>query len=186
MPSARWGYRFKWEAAFTVAEDDVNYIHQATVTLTNAQIKALPTTAVTIVAAQGANKIILPAFVFIALSMEAGNEYDAPNANSYLTVTPPPLSYVANDSGEGLTALTNFLSTTPVATLYLTPDQSISATWGFVTYTQVLSTLVNLPLEIIIENLGVNLTGGNSANTMRATAVYNVIDTTTGLLVATA
>jgi hypothetical protein len=56
-------------------------IQSATVTLTNAQILTLPTLGVTVVAAQGANTVILPVSGFIVLDSSAGAYTGGTNAS---------------------------------------------------------------------------------------------------------
>ena len=61
---------------------NTNYLCKADIALTNAQIIALPTTPITVVAAPGANKILIPWTAFLHLTWVA--DYTNIDASSQL------------------------------------------------------------------------------------------------------
>lgn len=150
-------------------------ILSATVTLTDAQVKALPTTAVQVLAAQGAGILTLaadalafPAVVELGATNVAYTNVD-PTA-TWQFVNPQPgggwsISYLAHDaltygpSGGG----------TPVTTICA--EGTHSGTGAAINEGG-----ENQPLMFQILNgaLG-NLTGGNAANTCRITVYYMLL-----------
>lgn len=177
--------------------DDVgggSLIHQATVELTDAQIKALPTTAVEIMAAPGAGKVILASFGVFKMDMAVGGAYTNRNAvdpgasiqvgyggneNESLLVTFPELL-----SGALISLLTNegldyFYILTPIVAWPVAG----AAAFPFPANVSVVGSS-NQPLTIKAFNQGDgDFTGGDPANTLRVTVEYRILDTATGLFV---
>lgn len=157
-------------------------LHQEPVLLNNTQIKALPTTRIEVVAAPGANKILLPLSAVLVLT--AGTGYGNINADDYLTLSHDDgnvdkMSYCRNETAL-FTQLTSFLSGN--RTLFLVPsaahDASASALCSFSNST---ASLVNKNLVLSTSGLEVDWTGGDPANTLRVSVSYMVLDVITGL-----
>lgn len=166
----------------------------ATVTLTNAQIKALPTTPFTIVAAPGAGKILWPKNTLLLFN------YTAPYTNIngvsglYASITGLTGSTVVqNDSSlnavsgrgfydptTGITLLSEFLAPVVDVGMMLTypfTDSRGAANWdGPLTYVFGSATVANQPLQLQLNNSGSgDLTGGNAANTLMVVTEYTEI-----------
>jgi hypothetical protein len=155
-------------------------VHQATVLLTDAQIKALPTTAVEIVAAPGANLLIVPPAAlgsagFISLSLDWSSDYTNVNAAAKIRVILGGGHHVdyAEDSffrwGQDVIYLLETLGGGSVAGGY-GPNNP--------------SNIVNQPVYFDVTNASDgNFTGGDASNTLRVSVSYLILDTTTGLFV---
>lgn len=154
----------------------VQTVYSASVTLTDAQIKALPTTPVELVAAPGAGKILLILSAFMLLDTSAG-AYTNVNAaatggvdiggayGNFMQVLDPAGLVPAL---EGTDVLAFKLDTA----VYISGDQVYN---NVAAYT--VGDYVNTPIIIDLENSSDgNFTGGNAANTLKVTALYTIID----------
>jgi len=134
----------------------------ATVTLTDAQIKALPSGNVEIIAAPGTGKYLYVNQVAFALNI----------VGAYTNVTiniPPQLWYKTSEVGIVDSTLDDFAFTTPdkYGTLLNTYPQGYFAS----------ADIENRAIELNISNTGAgNFTGGNAANTLKVTVYYVVVD----------
>jgi hypothetical protein len=140
-----------------------------TVTLTDAQIKALPTSAVEVIPAPGAGKYIVVLNTFVALNTSAGAYGNLSGATCKLflnySVAEDPITQPADENSD-LFFGTAAVSYTPLATI------GSNNAWSFI-----MNNLVNDAVELGLDNAGAGaLTGGNAANTMTVTVVYIVID----------
>lgn len=157
-------------------------LHQAVVTLTDAEIKASPTTPIVVVAAQGADTIIIPVSV-VAVLDSAGGAYtnlDVTGMRAYLSIATSPLStlYFELDLGAFGSAAADSVLLGGLAMSIVT---STAAGW---TWPSDVATLANVPLVLKMDNGGSgDLTGGDAANTLQITVAYLTYDTTTGMFV---
>lgn len=157
-------------------------ILSATVALTNAQILALPTTGIQIIAAPGSGFRIN----FIQATLTAkftGGAYTGASAVSssiqLVNGDGKTLSnYIANDNGVAIpfAYLTTFLdNTNKVATLVpFSETTDVAADWGNLAYVETAITSENKSLVINAANGAVNFGGGNAANTLSVKVLYTV------------
>lgn len=161
------------------------YVRVTTVTLTDAQIKAWPTTPLEGIAAPGAGKFlsVLGGRVYSSIGADAG--YDDLDADADLTIRvqggSPELASIANVSGEA-TDLSLLLGSNSFACWILPPlgaDPLITG-WGTrpgtVAFTA--ASAENKPVLLVLSNGG-DLTGGDPANALVVVLSYLVLDATT-------
>lgn len=174
-------------------------INTAIVPLTDAQIKALPTTPITLVAAPSAGSWVKILGGSIVINNTAG-AYTNINANAGLFIMPQGVfawlvQPIVNDTTPtpNVTQLTTLLNThtfkqvVPLVVPYSISDADASATpqnWvlsaglnsGTVADVGIGTASVDgLAVELSIDNVGSgNLTGGNAANTGKVTLYYTV------------
>lgn len=159
-------------------------IHQASVELTDAQIKALPTTGVQIVASPGANKMIVP--VVGVLHTNAVWIADYGNINSGASIA------IKLGATNALLALHQPVSSSvssllagggPDGTVVVMPQQFQGgavynpAGFGGIAGTYD-SDVINQSLSISASNAG-DFTGGHYLNTMSVTVAYFIFNTAT-------
>ncbi len=148
---------------------------------TDANVKALPTTPLTFVAAQGANTWARLVGLTLNADFSAG-AYTNVNAAAYMFAEyaggSPEIAgyYIPNDSGVSLTKLTTFLGANDYV-LHMGPYVETYETsgWGAIPTIHARANIVNVGIRLTINNGGSgNLTGGNAANTLTATPYYLV------------
>jgi hypothetical protein len=131
--------------------------YEKTVTLSDDQIKALPTTPVEILAAPGANKV----FSFISATMLLNS------SAIYSNVAGAAVQFRLSAGGQ------NFAS-------YLVADNSLDTDTGIFQFnfdaTAFGEVLSNRAVELELVNpLNGDLTGGNAANTLTVSVIYKII-----------
>lgn len=156
--------------------DGVVVVRSASVTLTDAQIKALPTTPVEIVPAPGAGKTLLFIRGYAFLTLAA--VYTNVNAEStgVMATGTGGLQSAQTPMGDG-----NWLDV-GVGTFFghitacHVDGYPLAATPGEVVG-GLLSNVTNTPMQFVVANASDgNYTGGNAANTLKISALYTVID----------
>ncbi len=154
-----------------------------TITLTDAQIKALPTTPITVVAAAGASTLIQPQFAYLFAKTSAG-AYTNINAAGSLTLAVSGyggMGFVPNDASITAGSKTRLTDLLGSATNHQTQLSAYFDTegvdgWGPVGVVQTMTSGVNQPLQVTLSNGGSgNLTGGNAANTLTVVVTYVVV-----------
>lgn len=158
---------------------------RARVVLTDAQVKALPTTPIALVAAPGSGYVLHPTTVTMRSSFAAG-AYTNVNAAAWMSAvlgsSQDIMSSIANDASitnaaAGTTMLTSFLGVTP-RRVTLVPRQHTENVneWGeLAPIAFAVSAVDNVGLNLIIDNNGGGaLTGGNAANTLTVIVTYLV------------
>lgn len=153
----------------------VNLIKQATVTLTDAQIKALPTSSATIIAAQGEDRVILPIVGFMRLKADGGAYVVSQGYQHQFALNVGSLPALAGPwTNEMLESTTRYAFLHSV----LIPDGN------------------DPPLTMLTDNLdggvaneaailnasngGADFTGGHAANSLTITVGYLVMNTLSG------
>jgi hypothetical protein len=143
------------------------------VTLTDADIKALPTTPFEIVAAV-AGKIILPLFLVLQVDTSAG---------AYTNITAGVGQFIRGIVGTDMTARALNSGTLGAAAQVLANLPSIQEADAtpptvnrFYAVLKDPAALTNVALELKSDNAAGNFTGGNAANTMKVRAYYQLVD----------
>jgi hypothetical protein len=160
--------------------------HQATVTLTNAQIKALATedNYIEIVPAAGANQLIVPSTAVIITNFGVGYGGVATSASLYVGWPYTPLGGVINLVGV-YTDLTGVLADTTAGAFTLLTLGLAKILGGASSLLSVPGYTVNpkpnLPLVIAGTDASPAWTGGDAANTLTVSVLYSVLDVTTGV-----
>lgn len=174
--SAASGFPAAIQAVFTgLYSPDGGSLLSATVTLTDAQIKALPTTPIEVVAAPGAGKIVIPTQAVLYFDFTA--QYTNINVAAYLGVlqngSSGLLSLLNEAIGSGVSTFLQY-GEDAVATLTQPRILQSSAIAGHVNPA---SDMVNTSLRVeAFNDTDGNFTGGNAANTIKVTVYYIVVD----------
>jgi hypothetical protein len=176
--------------ALSSASDDggVGAVKVRSTQLTNAQVKALPTAAVQLLPAPGADLLVVVHAVYLLADLAA--PYDAIPDHSNLQVsttnnTVASLYDNAAVAGAVLTALLTgslFGSSPTYPTrigFLLGPNYPVDADWGAIVPVPVVRNdvvTVNQPLTVYMSGPGLtDLTGGDAANTLSVRVWYSVV-----------
>lgn len=149
-------------------------VFKATVILTDAQIKALPTTPVEIVAAQGVGKGIIPFYVIFASHIVA--DYNATIAvDASLAIITDNLLEADAQVVSTLLRPNAFVADDKFS--FMMPALNIGEVVGAMSIIRQ-GPITNDPLTVSMYNGDpiVNLTGGNAANTLKVVTLYAIID----------
>lgn len=148
----------------------------ATVTLTDTQIKGLPTaTYVELVPAPGAGFMVVP--LMLRAYAKIVTPYTGINADAYANPHTADwsydvMSYLTNGNGTGLTLLSDFLGVAgtniwqPLVYAFGSGAYGVSFTtdWGLVNRIQDIAPAVNQPFIVFFDNVGADFTGGAAGN----------------------
>jgi len=178
-----WQQMERTRANFVTLED-LALIKHAQVTLTDAQVKALPTTPVTLIAAPGSGLTIVPLQGILRATCTAGAYTNINATICNLAVywlgdfNAWPLAGVVNDSSASpspgkvttlLGSASKHIAILPAYTDNYTNNWNLPPIIGDSTYE-------NKAIAIAVDNNGSsNFTGGNSANTLRVDVIYLVL-----------
>ncbi len=158
-------------------------VRRATVTLTDAQVKALPTTPFSLVAAPGSGLLLVPHQIILMVNTNAAIYTNINAASSIwagLGSAAMLSSLIANDAGVSVADVTAFIGTAGKwATMLRWPfedNRGDANGWGPMAYIYDYSAAnTNTALTLQMDNAGSgNLTGGNAANGLRAIVLYSI------------
>lgn len=159
------------------------FLHKADVVLTDAQIKALPTTAIDLIAAPGAGIIILPLDTVMVFKN---------SATAYTNISPDAFlstqingtrvsSFMGNDTLlSSVNQFSTFFNSTGALLhrLIYPPSDPFGAAdgWEMMMFSIGSDANANQPLQIKINNAALgNLTGGNAGNKILVSTTYRLI-----------
>lgn len=152
----------------------------ASTTLTNAQILALPTTPITVLAAAGANMSTVVDYVVVQANF-TGGAYTNVDTDGFMALFYNTniqwSNYLANSVADSLTFLSVFLDNTGKRVVFreYQDDADPANDWGPLVSVATGVAFNNQALSISIDNDGSgNLTGGNAANSMVVRVSYRI------------
>ena len=173
-----------WVAMASASASGAGNVRKGTpVVLTDAQIKALPTTPITVLAAPGAGLVNLPLWWTLKADFSAG-AYTNIDAAAYASIEwagiPTQASgYIANDAGSDpvLAGMTTFFGSATdwyhILRPYQYQTEPASDEWGHFSSILAIGNIDNEVLRLTINNGGSgNLTGGNGSNSLEIVSYH--------------
>lgn len=159
-------------------------IRQATVALTDAQVKTLPTAGVTLVAAPAAGQVLIPVLAVARLAWVA--DYTNINAAAILSVASLGPTTLAPLNEADISGVSGLLAAGDTASALFTPNLIIPAsatdTLG-ASNSGFGDSVLASALVLSADNAGGgNFTGGNAGNALRVTVAYYVLTLASGIL----
>lgn len=161
--------------------DDAVVVRRKSITLTDAQIKALPTTPIQIIAAPGAGLVLVPFYAWWYVN--GSDNYASINALARVGVGyAGTLSCVLTQFREAGGEVSNLLANGASHHAFLPPDIKQYDSGGGVLRSSGIGQfqdepgVTNTALEVFAVNpTDGNFTGGNAANSIKVTVLYAVI-----------
>jgi len=153
----------------------------ASVILTDADIKALPTTPFELIETPGTDKRIalVNADLYIDASAGAYTNINAESSGALRIGTNDISSYFTSDSGPTGTRLADFLGNAAIKQATLLPASVPDIVSGWMNLPNIISaadSLLDEPLELYVDNdTSGDFTGGNVANSLKITVAYLVL-----------
>lgn len=139
---------------------DISHVRRSVTVIADANIKALPTTTIVVVPAQGADRVIIPLFATLSLDWVA--DYTNINIGSSLSIVYP-------DYGAALQGLEGG---TPAA-LFAGGEDALAIFSLTEAQAAIRSAFANIPLELELDNAAAgDLTGGDAGNVLTVTVYY--------------
>lgn len=170
-----------WVAMASASSNSGNLKRGTPVTFTDAQIKTLPTTTPTVLAAGGSGIMRLPTHFIVRANFAAG-AYTNISAESYLRMkyggVADGTEYIINSAitTPVMTSLSTLLSAnnwvTRLREISLQPEP-ISEEWGPSPLLAAIGNLDNAAWTLVVTNPAGNFTGGNAANTLTVIPYYH-------------
>ena len=140
-------------------------------TLTDAQVKAVPTTPVTVIAAPGAGKAIMILTAWMRLDARGGAYTNLTGLEVQLNygaaaLAPASAAYVEASQGA-------FADASAAHVLGSFDDQTGGS--AFASWMAEIATVTNSPVTVFFSGTTGNLTGGNAANSLTVDVLYHVL-----------
>lgn len=148
--------------------------YKKTVTLTDAQIKALPTTPVDIVGAPGAGKILI--FNNAYLRLVWNDDYTNIDATANIALGSALSNWVSLITENVLGSVSSLLANGENSNGFLLKTQGVDGTniWGITGHND--DAVVNNPIQILSSNGAAgDFTGGHAANTLIIVVYYDIL-----------
>lgn len=156
-------------------ESGVVTVRSVTIPLTDAQIKALPTTPVEIVPAPGAGYVNVPLGGFIQFIYAGANKYTNVDSDQPIVVAhdgSTDLVYITPQLLDSVTDGLKYAMFAPMASI----DSALATSYGSpISQGNVNQVIDNKPIVLTSYSTGGVFTGGNAANEGSVTVVFTVV-----------